>query len=74
MTHFSSLEHAPDLRLSAWGPYTKKYPGISHLPKLAGGLRFDLSVFPRGYRRQMMVPNAKRESGFHTWTTFSPDN
>ncbi|MFZ6030934.1 MAG: MGH1-like glycoside hydrolase domain-containing protein [Chloroflexota bacterium] len=72
MTATSSLEHTHDLRLPAWGPYTKKYTGISHLPDLAGGLRFDLSVFPGYYRRQVLVPNAKWESGFHPWEA-APD-
>jgi hypothetical protein len=72
MTNISSIEHSHDLRLPAWGPYTKKYTGISHLPDLASGLRFDLSVFPGYYRRQVMVPNAKWESGFHPWEA-APD-
>jgi len=67
MINITSLEHSHNLRLPAWGPYTKKYTGISHLPDLASGLRFDLSVFPGYYRRQVMVPNAKWESGFHPW-------
>lgn len=72
MIDVSSFEHTHDLRLPAWGPYTKKYTGISHLPDLASGLRFDLSVFPGYYRRQVMVPNAKWESGFHPWEA-APD-
>jgi hypothetical protein len=71
MVDIPSLEHTHDLRLPAWGPYTKKYTGISHLPDLASGLRFDLSVFPGYYRRQVMVPNAKWESGFHPWEAAS---
>jgi hypothetical protein len=66
------LQHSHDLRLPAWGPYTKKYTGISHIPDIAAGLRFDLSVFPGFYRRHIMVPNAKWESGEHPWTA-TPD-
>jgi hypothetical protein len=66
------LSHSHDLRLPAWGPYTKKYTGISHIPDLAAGLRFDLSVFPGFYRRHVLVPNAKWESGEHPWTA-TPD-
>jgi len=55
MVNITSLEHTHDLRLPAWGPYTKKYTGISHLPDLASGLRFDLSVFPGYYRRQALI-------------------
>jgi hypothetical protein len=61
------LEHTHDLRLPDWGPYTKKYAGISHIPNVCTGLRFDLSVFPGYYRRQVLVPNAKWESGYHPW-------
>ncbi len=61
-----------DLRLPDWGPYTKKYPGISHLPDMRSGMRFDLSVFPGFYRRQVLVPNAKWESAHHAWEA-APD-
>ncbi len=63
---------AHDLRLPAWGPYTKKYTGISHIPDVRLGLRFDLSVFPGFYRRHVLVPNAKWESGEHPWAA-TPD-
>ena len=66
------LTNTHDLRLPDWGPYTKRYTGISHLPDLKSGLRFDLSVFPGYYRRQVLVPNAKWESGFHPWEA-APD-
>lgn len=65
------LSHSHDLRLPAWGPYTKKYTGISHIPDMAAGLRFDLSVFPGFYRRHVLVPNAKWESAEHPWTAAS---
>ncbi|MGC8782516.1 MAG: MGH1-like glycoside hydrolase domain-containing protein, partial [Anaerolineae bacterium] len=61
------LQHSHDLRLPAWGPYTKKYTGISHIPDVAAGLRFDLSIFPGFYRRHVLVPNAKWESAEHPW-------
>ena len=57
----------PDLALPAWGPYTKKYLGISHLTDVARGLRFDLSVFPGLYRRRVDVPRVTWESGYHPW-------
>lgn len=61
------LNGSHDLRLSAWGPYTKRYIGISHLPDVAGGLRFDLAVFPALYRRRVEPPNVMWESGYHPW-------
>ncbi len=56
-----------DLRLPDWGPYTKKYTGTSHIPDIRRGLRFDLAVLPGHYRRSVMVPNEKWESGHYAW-------
>lgn len=61
-----------DLRLPAWGPYSKRYAGISHIPDVQRGLRFDLSLIPGHYRRQMLIPNEKWASGHHPWEA-SPD-
>ena len=56
-----------DLTLPDWGPYTKRYIGISHIPDVKSGLRFDLSVFPGLYRRKISVPNVHYESDYHPW-------
>lgn len=72
MDSLQSLQDSHDLRLPEWGPYTKKYNGISHIPDPARGIRFDLSVFPGFYRRQVLVPNVKWESGYHPWEA-APD-
>ena len=61
-----------DLRLPGWGPYSKRYAGISHIPDVNQGLRFDLSVIPGHYRRQMLIPNEKWASGHHAWEA-APD-
>jgi hypothetical protein len=61
-----------DLNLPAWGPYSKRYAGISHIPDMQRGLRFDLSLIPGHYRRQMLIPNEKWASGHHPWEA-SPD-
>ncbi|HML48220.1 MAG TPA: hypothetical protein PKE04_15870, partial [Clostridia bacterium] len=53
--------------LCDWGPYTKRYAGISHIADASRGIRFDLSVFPGLYRRKVDVPNVTWESGFHPW-------
>src|SRR5690606_26556716 len=53
--------------LPDWGPYTKKYAGISHIADKERGVRFDLSVFPAFYRRRIDLPNALWESGYHPW-------
>ena len=57
-----------DLTLPTWGPYTKKYSGVSHIPDANDGVRFDLAVFPGYYRRRVDVPNVTFESGYHSWS------
>ncbi len=56
-----------DLNLPAWGPYTKKYIGVSHIPDVKKGLRFDLSVFPGISHQKTVVPNVMKKSSFHPW-------
>ncbi len=68
----STLANSHDLRLPPWGNYTKTYNGISHVADLERGMRFDLSVFPGHYRREVMVPNVNWEGGFHPWEA-APD-
>jgi len=57
-----------DLDLPAWGPYTKEFAGISHVPDVDRGLRFDLSVFPALYRRRQTVPSVNSDTGFYAWS------
>ncbi|MCC6454019.1 MAG: hypothetical protein IT328_03675 [Caldilineaceae bacterium] len=71
-TRFATLAGSHDLRLPAWGPYSKRYVGVSHIPDVRAGLRFDLSVFPGLYRRAVQVPNVMWESGYHPWEA-APD-
>ncbi|WP_165452730.1 MGH1-like glycoside hydrolase domain-containing protein [Paenibacillus thalictri] len=67
------LRGTHDLKqLPLWGPYTKKYIGISHIADATRGLRFDLSLFPGFYRRKVDVPNTMWESGYHPWEA-APD-
>lgn len=56
-----------DLRLPEWGPYTKKYTGVSHITDSAKGIRYDLTVVPGLYRRKIDVPSVTWESGYHPW-------
>ena len=56
-----------DLSLPAWGPYSKAYAGISHIPDPAAGMRFDLAVFPGFYRRRVDVPNVNWEGQYYPW-------
>lgn len=70
-SHNINLASRHSLRLPDWGPYTKKYIGISHIPDERAGFRFDLSVFPGFYRRKVEVPNVMWDSGFHPWEVAS---
>lgn len=60
----SKLNGTHDLRLPAWGPYSKRYAGISHIPDAASGMRFDFSVLPGYYRNKLLVPNVRFESSY----------
>ncbi|MBX3007038.1 MAG: hypothetical protein KF816_03320 [Melioribacteraceae bacterium] len=61
------LNGTHDLSLPDWGPYTKRYIGISHIPDKNMGIRFDLSIFPGFYRRKVAVPNVLFENEYHPW-------
>ena len=56
-----------DLNLPDWGPYSKRYAGVSHIPDASKGLRFDLAILPGYFRRQMLIPNEKWASGHYVW-------
>jgi len=66
-TTFQKLDGTHDLSLPDWGPYSKRYIGVSHIPSKENGLRFDLSVFPGFYRRKVAVPDALFETEYHPW-------
>ncbi|MBL0744710.1 MGH1-like glycoside hydrolase domain-containing protein [Chryseolinea lacunae] len=68
-----TLEDTHDLALPAWGLYSTKYNGISHVPSVKEGFRFDLSVHATYNLRSKMAPaNVSFESGYHLWEA-SPD-
>jgi len=53
--------------LSFWGPYSKRYAGISHITDVKKGLRFDFSVMPGYYRNRQLVPHVLFESSYYPW-------
>ncbi len=67
LLNFKQLENTHDISLSPWGPYSKKYAGISHIADQASGLRFDVSVMPGYYRNKVLIPNVLFESGYFPW-------
>ncbi len=72
MDEFDYLRGFHDLSLPDWGPYSKKYFGISHLADRAAGMRFDFTVVPAVYRRRLAVPDALRPADYLPWSV-SPD-
>ncbi|MDR6785337.1 neutral trehalase [Pedobacter africanus] len=67
MTDFKALNTTHDMLLSAWGPYSKRYAGISHIPEFKSGIRFDFSVFPGLYRYKPSVPHVLLQSDYFPW-------
>ena len=53
--------------LSSWGPYSKKYSGITHIEDIRSGRRVDFTVIPGLYRRSYSVPNVLLESDCYPW-------
>ena len=51
----------------AWGPYGKKYMGISRIADhdFAKGVRFDVTVAPAIFGGDIKVPNTTLPSGCH---------
>lgn len=58
--------------LPAWGPYSKRYAGISHVGDVGSGVRFDFSVMPGYYRNKQSVPHVLFESSYSPWE-ITPD-
>lgn len=61
------LDHSHDVHLSPWGPYSKKYAGISHIPAMQKGLKFEFAVMPGLYRYKTIVPNVLYQSDYYPW-------
>ncbi len=55
--------------LRNWGPFSKKYAGISRIENHADvdGVRFDLSVAPAVHAFDIKVPNVTLPSAYHPW-------
>lgn len=58
-----------DKVLPSWGPYSKKYMGVSHIPASgrSEGARFDCVVFPTVANSGVPVPNVTVPSQYHPW-------
>ncbi len=53
----------------AWGPYGKKYMGISRIAEhsFKSGIRFDFTVVPAVFGADVKIPNVTVPSGCHPW-------
>lgn len=67
MNDLHRLDNFHDLTLPEWGPYSKTFFGVSHLADRETGMRFDFTVVPALYRRQLGIPDALRPSGYLPW-------
>ncbi len=56
-----------DLNLPAWGPYGKKYLGLSHIADPKRGIRFDVDLFFGQYRRKVLIPDLLEDCGVKPW-------
>lgn len=54
--------------LSSWGPYGKRYFGLSYLPG-AHGARLDFIIGMELHRRKVVIPHAMHESGYLPWSS-----
>lgn len=61
------LSKSHDVSAPNWGPYSKKYAGISHIADSKLGTRFDVSVAAGIYKGKVIVPNVKYQSGYFLW-------
>ena len=52
-----------DLSLAPWGPYNKKYLGVSNVADKKRGISFDINLFPGFYRRSVLPPKDICDNG-----------
>ena len=69
--YFQQLDNTHDLDLPAWGPYSRRYAGISHIPDVKSGMRFDFFAAPGYWRNKVLIPSVRHESGYYPWNITS---
>lgn len=60
-----------DLSLSDWGPYSKKYFGVSHIADGKRGISFDFSIFPWLNSKDSKLPSVLTPANTHPWEAAS---
>lgn len=68
---FQGLNNTHDLDLPSWGPYSRRYAGISHIDDVKSGMRFDFFVAPGYWRNKVLLPSVRHESGYYPWNITS---
>ena len=63
------MNYVKQADLPLWGPYSKKYMGVSKIVKdtQAPGSRFDLVVYPTIANSSVPIPNVTVPSAYHPW-------
>lgn len=63
------MENSEKIKMNVWGPYSKKYMGISRIIESLSkqGARFDVAVHPTIWNSATPVPNVTVPSGYHLW-------
>ena len=56
-------------QMPVWGPYSKKYMGLSRVMKESAipGARFDLVIYPTYANSSVPAPNVTVPSNYHPW-------
>ncbi len=63
--NYDALVNFHDLRISDWGPFSKRYMGISHIANKECGYRLDFCAYPQIQSGKAFVPYIAQ--GYHPW-------
>lgn len=66
--YFKKLNQTHDIiDLPSWGPYSKQYAGISHVPDIKKGIRFDVAVSLGYSNKELIIPDLLKKSKWYPW-------
>ncbi len=66
------MDKTYDLNLPDWGPYSKRFLGLSHVADKKSGARFDIDLFFGRYRQTVLIPDVLQDTGVKPWEA-APD-
>ena len=67
MRSYPTVHKKRDEVLSVWGPYSKKWAGISHIAERDQGTLMEFSVFPSQYRGMTQLPVEIYQGNYIPW-------